>query len=85
MDRGEKVMGGFVIAGGDGAVLFEFTEEVLNEMAGLVEFSVIRTLNWTVGLGRDDGGFSSPLSGVDDPPIGVVALVGQKGIGFQVR
>ena len=38
MDCGEEVFGGFVITGCDGAELFEFAEEVFDEMVRLVGF-----------------------------------------------
>ena len=33
MDSGEEVSGRFVVAGGDGAVLLELAEEILDEVA----------------------------------------------------
>ena len=41
MDGGEEVAGGLVIAGGDGTELLEFGEEVLDQVARLIEVSVI--------------------------------------------
>jgi hypothetical protein len=32
MDDGEEISGGFVVAGGDGAVLLELAEEILEEV-----------------------------------------------------
>ena len=40
VDSGEEIAGGFVVAGGDGAELFEFAEEVLDQVARLVEVAV---------------------------------------------
>ena len=37
VDGGEEIAGGFIIAGGDGAKLLELAEEVLDEVARLVE------------------------------------------------
>ena len=40
VDRGEEISGGFVVARGDGAERFEFAEEVLDQVARLVEVAV---------------------------------------------
>jgi hypothetical protein len=39
-DGSEEISGGFVIACGDGAKLREFSEEILDQVARLREFSV---------------------------------------------
>jgi hypothetical protein len=36
MDCGEEISGGFIVASGDGAVLLELAEEILDEVACLV-------------------------------------------------
>ena len=51
MDSGEEVSGRLVVAGGDGAVLLELAEEVLDEVAGLVGVFVEIALNLAVALG----------------------------------
>jgi hypothetical protein len=38
VDGGEEISGGFVVARGDRAELFEFAEEILDQMALFVEF-----------------------------------------------
>ena len=40
MDRGKEIPGGFVVAGGDGAELFEFGTEIFDEVARFMEFLV---------------------------------------------
>ena len=41
MDPGEEIAGGLVVAGCDGAELLEFREEVLDQVACLVEIPVV--------------------------------------------
>ncbi len=53
MDSGEEVSSGFVVACGDGAELFEFGEEVLDQVSGFVEFLVVKPLFFAIGFGRD--------------------------------
>lgn len=40
VDGGEEISGGFVVARGDGPELFEFAEEVLDQVTRLIEFRV---------------------------------------------
>ena len=40
VNGGEEISGGLVIAGGDGAELLEFAEEVFDQVARFVEFPV---------------------------------------------
>jgi hypothetical protein len=41
MNSREEVTGGFVVAGGDGAKVFELEEEVLDEVSVFVAFIVV--------------------------------------------
>ena len=43
----------FVVARGDGAVVFDFVEEALDEIALAIEREVTITLRLTVGFWRD--------------------------------
>jgi hypothetical protein len=45
MDCGEEISRGFVVTGCDGTILLEFAEEVLDEVACLVEVFVKVTLD----------------------------------------
>ena len=49
MDGGEEISGGFVVAGGNGSELFEFAEEVFDQMACFGEFLIERARR---GIGR---------------------------------
>jgi hypothetical protein len=81
MDRGEEISGGLVIAGGDGAELFEFAKEVFDQVACLVEFLVELSRRGSVFLGRDDSGFSSGGEWLDDALVGIVSFVGDHQFG----
>src|SRR5262249_51400199 len=59
VDGGKEIFGGFVVARGDGTELFEFAEEILDQMALFVEFAIEFTRRQAVWSGRDDGGFAS--------------------------
>jgi hypothetical protein len=58
VDCGEKVSRGFVVASGDGAILLELAEEILDEMSRfigvLVEIAVdfaVASSGWNLTLG----------------------------------
>jgi hypothetical protein len=79
----EEVSGGFVIAGGDTSEELEFGEEVFNQVARLVKVLVVLALHFSVCLGWNDGLFSGLLQRFEHPFVGVEALVGDHGLGFQ--
>jgi hypothetical protein len=70
MDAGEEVSGGLVIAGRNRSVPLELTIEVLHEVARLVQFLVVETLNLSIALGRNDERFSCRKQRLDDALIG---------------
>ena len=72
VDGGEEISGGFVIACGDGSELFELAEEILDQVARLVELAVKRAGGGAVSPERDDGGFAGLGQGLDDPLIGII-------------
>ena len=80
VDGGEEIAGEFVVSGGDGAVLFEFVEEPLDEVAFAIEDEVARARGLAAGLGRDDWG-DSPSGEELDEWIGIVGLVGEHASG----
>lgn len=84
MDRGEKISRGFVVAGGDGAILFELAEEILDEMTRLVGILVEIALNFAVAPGRNNERFSAGKQRFNDTFVGVEGFVSQQGIGFHV-
>jgi hypothetical protein len=85
MNCGEKVSGGFVVAGCDGAELLEFSEEVLDEVPRFVGISV--ELPWLLSVrpGRDHHGFAGRRQRLDDASVSVERFVGDEHVGFHGR
>lgn len=81
VDGSEEVPVGFVIAGCDGTILFEPAEEVLDQMAGLVEVLVIVARRFSIALGRNDRRLAGFAERFDHPLVGIEALVGDHRIG----
>jgi hypothetical protein len=78
MDHGSKACVGFVAAHGDTLELFEFTEEILDEMARFIDLwvdgdriSALRTL-------RNDDPCATFIQLKDDP-VGIESLIGDEG------
>ena len=85
MDGGQEVSRSLVVACGDGAKEFEFSEEVFDQVPCLVEFLVVFPLNLAVGLGRYDRDFGRSLQGDQHALIGIEAFVGEHHVGFHLR
>jgi hypothetical protein len=60
VNGGEEISRGFVVVRGKGSELFEFTEEILDEVARLVEMFVEITSRGAVAAERND----RPLAGL---------------------
>ena len=78
-DEAHEVGEQLVVAGCDAAELFELVEEALDDVALLVEFGVIGTLERAVPLGRNDR-LAAAFSDLVAQVIGVVALVGDRDV-----
>jgi len=85
MYGGEEVSGGLVVAGGDGAELLEFGEEIFDEVACLEQVAIIVTADLAVGFGRDHHGLTGGDERVDDALLGVEGFVGDQCIGLYSR
>ena len=85
VNGGEKVSAGFVVARGDGAKLLELGEEILDQMARLVEVTVIVAADLAVGLGWDHHGLPGARERIDDALLGVECLVADQRIGLHSR
>jgi len=85
LNGGEEVSPGLVVSGGNGTKLLELGEEVLDQMACLVEVAIIVTDHLTVGFGGDDRSLASEGQGLDDPLIGIERLVTDQGVGLHGR
>ena len=81
MDGTEEVAGALVVAGGDGPELLQLGEEVLDQVACLVEIAVIGPRRLAVALGRDHGGLAGLLQRLQHPLLGVECLVGDQQVG----
>jgi len=83
--RCEEVPRGFIVASGDGSVLFEIGEEVFDKVSSFVDFFVEVAGCFPIGLWWDHGGFARRLEHVDDPFVGVVGFIGQQNGGLHGR
>ena len=82
MDGGEKVAPGLVVAGGDGTKLLEPAEEVLDQVAGLEQVTIVGTGLRLAGAGRDDGGLAGRGERHEDALVRVKSLVGDQRVGL---
>jgi len=80
MDRGEEVCCCFVIASG-GPVLLKFAEEILDQVSGLIELSVIGTLCFSVAFGWNHSAFAVSFEPVNDPFMCIEGFISNQGIG----
>jgi hypothetical protein len=60
--------------------LLEFTEEVLDQVAGFVEVFIIGALDDSVCFWRDHNGDSLSYQLVDDALLGIVGFIGEEGL-----
>lgn len=81
MDGGQEVTGGFVITCGDGTILLEPGKEVLDQVAGFVEFLVVGARVLAVAAGRNDEALAGLLQRPNHTFVGVVGFVSDDGIG----
>ena len=85
MERGEEVPRGLIVARSDAAELFEPAEEILDQVACLVERLVERAGRCSILPRRDDGGLSGTRQRLENTPIGIVGLVGDQHLGGHLR
>ena len=78
----QKADSSFVIASGNGAVLFEFGEEVFNEMPGLVELLIIGALVEAVRFRGDDNGHPRLFEHREHPLLGIIGFIGKQRVNF---
>ncbi len=84
MSRGQEVAGGFVVPGCDCPELFEFGEDVLDEVARLIKVFVELPLQAPVGFGRDDHAHAGLLDGFDDTFVRVIGFIRDKLVRFEL-
>ena len=85
MDGTEEVASRLVVASGDGAVLLEPGEEVLDEVASLVEMAVVVARLLARAARRDDHSFVRCQQWLDHPSLGVERPIGDEAVGFVAR
>ena len=74
MDGCEKVFGELIIACCDGSKMFEFVEELLDEVTLAIKGKIAWQRNRAAGMGRNDRG-DLPVGQKFDEGVGVVGLV----------
>ena len=79
MNSGKEISCEFVVSCGDGAIVLEFVEEALDQVALAIEREVAIPRRFAIGFWRNHRG-DSPLNEDIDQRIGVVSLVAQQGI-----
>ena len=80
-DAGKESVGELIVSGRDGAVLLEFAEEALDEIALAVQCEVGLARLAAIGLRRDDRCYATLLKRLDQR-VAVVAFVGQERVGL---
>jgi len=85
VDGGEEVARGLVVPRGDGAELFEFGEEILNEVTRLVDIAIVVAEQAAVRPGRDHGGLAGSGERGDDPLVGIKRLISDQCVGLHRR
>ena len=85
MDGREEISGGFVVSGGNGSELFEFTEEIFNEVSRFVEISIKIGGRQTILPRWDYGRFAGRCQRLADPRVSIEGLVGDQRISGHLR
>lgn len=85
MDAGEEVSCSLVVSGGDGTELFEFGEEILDQMTRLVELLIIVARQTAVRFRRDHCAFAGLRQWREHPLIGIECLIADQHVGLHRR
>ncbi len=85
MDGAEEVHRPLVVPRGDGSVLLQLGEEVLDQVTCLVEVLVVGARRLAVALGRDHRRLACLLQRLEHPLFGIIRFVGDQRIGREVR
>lgn len=84
MDHGEKVAGGFFIAAGDAAEVFDLVDEALDHMALFVEVLVVGDRLSAGGVGGDHGD-AALLGHSGAEVVAVIGGIGDQEVGREIR
>lgn len=82
MQEGHEVVSGFLETRGDTAIMLDLVEKAFDEMAFLVKMPVVDPWVEAVGTRRDDGLHAAFLHDRHER-IGIVALIGDHGVGWE--
>jgi hypothetical protein len=85
VEGGEEISGGLIVARGDAAELFKFAEEILDQVACLVERLIDLAGRCSVLPRRDHGGFSGTRQRLENALISIIGLVGDQDLGSHLR
>jgi hypothetical protein len=85
VDGGKEIPGGFVVAGCDRPELLELAEEILDQVALFVEFSIELARHQTVWSRRDYGGFASRRQRAEYSAIGIEGAICDQQVGGHMR
>ena len=85
MERREEVSGGLVVTRRYGTEPLDPAEEVLDQMARLVDLPVEGALHLSIALGRDHERFPCRKQRLDHTLVGIEGFVRQQGIGLHLR
>ena len=85
VDSSEEISGSFVVTRSDGSELFEFTEEILDEVARFIEVWIKVGRCPAIWSGRDYRRFAGRCQRLADPRVSVKGLVGDQRIGGDLR
>ena len=85
MDGSQEIARSFVVARGDGAKLFDFGEEILNQVTLPVDMSIKRAGLDPVGLGWDHRSLTGGGQRLEHALIGVECFIGDQYGGLHRR
>ena len=84
IDASQKVPCGLFIARGNRPELFDFGEEILDQVARLINLPIVFARDAAIGFGRDDDTLSRSRQLLNHPFVGIVSLVGDQQVGLHV-
>ena len=80
MDGSEEVARGFVVAGGDCTILFEFAEEILDQVACGIKLLVVVARIFAGAFGWDDRCLAGLRERLNHAGIGIESLIGDHSV-----
>lgn len=84
MDAAQEISGCLVVAGRNGPVLFEASEEIFDKVASFVQVPIVIARLFARGSRRNHHRFAFAQQRLDHAGLGVVGLVGNDGLALGV-